>query len=82
MYAVKDQEIFLLEIKSQNGELIQLKPERSPWNSLLMSVCEDGRTGKQVVVQSDTRRRDSRMDIFSGAGKTNHRIHHQIIMQV
>ena len=71
---------YLVEIKSQNGELIQLKPDRKPWNRRLMSVCEDGRTGKLVVVQHDWH--DSSMDIFSGVGKTKHRIHHQIIMQV
>ena len=80
VYAVREPEGTLVEIRSQNGELIQLKTERNPWRSTVMSVCEDGRAGKLVVVERD--RQDSRMDIFSAVGKTKNRIHHQIIMQV
>ena len=80
VYVVEDQEGNLVEIRSQNGELIQLKPERKTWSSTYMSVCEDGRTGKLVVVHYDGR--DSSIDIFSAVGKTKNRIHHQIIMQV
>ena len=75
VYAVREAKLDLVEIRSLNGELIKLKYERNPWNKILMSVCEDGTTGKLVVVTYD-----SRMDIFSGVGKTKHRIHHQIIM--
>ena len=80
VYAVREPKGYLVEIRSQNGELIQLKPERKTWSSTYMSVCEDGRTGKLVVVHYDGR--DSSIDIFSTVGKTKNRIHHQIIMQV
>ena len=84
VYTVK--EGILVEIRSQNGESMQLKPERNAWGSMYLSVCEDGRTGKLVVVQCSywiTYRRTNElmdtnvMDIFSGVGK----IKHQIIMQ-
>ena len=80
VYAVGEAWEYLVEIRSQNGEVMQLKPERKSWNSHLISVCEDGRTGKLVVVKYEFE--DRSMDIFSGVGKTKHRIHHQIIMQV
>ena len=80
VYAVREPKGYLVEIRSQNGELIQLKPDRNAWNNFNISVCEDGRTGKLVVVQRDWH--DSSIDIFSAVGKTKHRIHHQIIMQV
>ena len=80
VYAVEEPEGYLVVMRSQNGEVMQLKPERKSWNTHFMSVCEDGRTGKLVVVNVDLGH--SSMDIFSGVGKTKHRIHHQIIMQV
>ena len=82
VYTVKKAEGILVEIRSQNGELKELKNERNPWSSLMMSVCEDGRTGKLVVVKFDSDFGDSSMDIFSGDGKTKHSIHHQNIMQI
>ena len=78
VYAVREAEGILVEIKSQNGESMQLKHER---NALyMMGVCEDGRTGKVVVVQIgwEDAYFMSSMDIFSGVGKTKH----QIIMQI
>ena len=78
VYAVKESNRNHIELRRQNGELIQLNSEINPWNSLRMSVCEDGRTGKLVVVSHDRQY----MDIFSGDGKTKQRIRHQIIMQV
>ena len=74
VYAVREATGYLVEIRSQNGEVMQLKPERKSWNSHLMSVCEDGRTGKLVVVKYKWE--DISMDIFSRVGKTKHRIHH------
>ena len=74
VYAVREAEGFLAEIRSQNGKSMQLNLERN--ERPMVSVCEDGRTGKLVVVQrgwKDT----SFMDIFSGVGKSKH----QIIMQ-
>ena len=82
VYAVNERLGNLVAIRSQNGELIQLKSKRIAWNSCYMSVCEDGRTGKLVAVQYEGREDSGTMDIFSGDGKTKHRIHHQIVMQV
>ena len=82
VYAVKEAMGILVEIRSQNGESMQLKPERNAWGSFYLSVCGDGRTGKLVVVHYSYgityRRTDDFMDIFSGVGKTKH----QIIMQI
>ena len=87
VYAVREAKGILVEIRSQNGESMQLKPERNAWDSIRLSVCEDGRTGKLVVVQwsyvityrrTNASKRTNVMDIFSGVGK----IKHQIIMQI
>ena len=77
VYVVRKPKGYLVEIKSQNGELMQLKPERNPWSSTYMSVCENGRAGKLVVVHYDGG--DSSIHIFSAVGKTKNRIHTKLL---
>ena len=83
VYAVRDlkgMHSHHVEINKQNGEVLQLIPERKAWNSKGLCVCEDWRTGKLAVVECPSS--NSSVDIFSRVGKTKQRIHHQIIMQL
>ena len=72
VYVVKDRReekeyLYRLDIKNQAGEILQLKPEGHTWTHSDLSVCEDTRTGKLMVVQSSTFHNS--LDVFLQDGK-------------
>ena len=71
VYAVKKEKEYVIDIRNQDGEILQLKPEGSAWRYCQGSVCEDERTKKIVVVE----RLEWIMDIFLQGGKQQHILH-------
>ena len=67
VYVNKGKE-YVIDIRSQDGEILQLKPEGSTWRDYPVSVCEDERTKKLVVLE----RYAQIMDIVLQGGKQQH----------
>ena len=68
VYAVKKEKEYVIDIRNQDGEILQPKPEGSTWRDSPNSVCEDERTKKLVVVEGLS----WIMDIFLQGGKLQH----------
>ena len=78
-YAVGEGEEWHVEIRIQDGDVLQLKPDRNTWESESLSVCDDARTEKLVVMHTqelscrpilDILYTLGVLDIFSRDGKT------------
>ena len=75
VYAVREGEECHVEIRIKEGEVLQLKPEGSPWQNSDLSVCEDATIGKLVVAYASDQLQNGNLDIFSRDGKTKQRIY-------
>ena len=64
VYAVKKGEGYVVDIRDQYGEVLQLKPDESTWKSNL-SIYDDVARGKPVVLDCGS----NTLDIFSEDGK-------------
>ena len=67
VYSVWKEVEYVIDIRNQDGEILQLKPEGNTWNCYPHSVCEDERTKTLVVVVEGYT-----MNIFSKDGKPQH----------
>ena len=68
VYAVTKEEEWVIDIRSRDGEILELKPEGNTWSYYPDSVCEDERTKRLVVVEEHNKQ----MDIFAQGGKQQH----------
>ena len=66
VYVVEKEQGYLIDIRSQDGEVLQLKPEGNTWESNSLCVCQDASTGKLAVLDADDL--SNTMDIFSKDG--------------
>ena len=73
-YAVGEGEDWYVEIRIQDGDVMQLKPDRSTWEDQDLSVCNDARTGKVVVMHTSGNDPDT-LHIFSRDGNTMQSLH-------
>ena len=65
VYVVRKGEEWVIDIRSRDGEILQVKPEGSTWRNWQYSVCEDERTKRLVVVEQYC----TQMNIFAQGGK-------------
>ena len=70
-YAVREGQEWHVEITIQDGDVLQLKPDGSTWESKYLNVCDDARTEKLVVIH----RISGALHIFSRDGKTMQSLH-------
>ena len=73
-YAVGEGGEWHVEIRTQDGEVLQLRPDGSTWRDQWLSVCEDANSGKLVVTYTPYQENGS-LDIFSRDGKTKQSFH-------
>ena len=71
-YAVEEGKEWYVEIRIQNEDVFQLKPDRSTWEDEYLSMCDDVRTEKLAVTYASIA---SFLDIFSRDGKTKQSFH-------
>ena len=76
VYSVKKGEEHVIDIRNQDGEILQLKPEGNTWNYDPDSVCEDQRTRKIVAVEGRS------VNFFSRDGKPQHILYYYLCVFV